>query len=489
MSLLKKLAGQTAIYGISTILGRLLNIILTPIYTAPEVFSPAVYGIYTDLYAQIAIVNIVLIFGMETTFFRFNQEHKDERFVYSQAFQWVLLMAGSFLILGLLCRQMIANGLGYGDHPEWLAMTIGVIFLDVVAALPMARLRHQERAAWFASINLLNIVLTISLNLIFLFGIEVNLSYVFLANLIASGVRVVLSFWKNLPATLRPQWDYLKDLVNYGFYIMIAGAAGMLAQMMDRFLLTRVWEDGQVFEGTVRSGIEMTGLYGSAYKVAVLIGLATQAFRYAVEPFYFKEAGEKNSPETFARVFHFYLIAAMVGFLLLASFVQELVTFEIFGKTFVGPEYWSAIGVVPILLFAYVLNGAYVNLSIWFKITKQVRFAVLFTGTGALIVLVLNLITIPKYGYYGSAWATLIAFAVMSVLVYRLGQKYYPIPYRIGRLALYAATVVLAYFVNRWIGPTDGYWIAFLYKLLVCLVAIGGIFAAEKYLPSFGKNG
>lgn len=486
MGLFKKLAGQTAIYGVSSILARLLNLILTPIYTA--MFVPAEYGIFTDLYSQIAVVNVILIFGMETTFFRFAQDHKDEKFVYSQAFQWVLLISGAFLLLGLLGRQLIANGLGYGAHPEWLAMTIGVIFLDAIAALPMARLRHQEKVMWFASINLTNIILTISLNLIFLFGIEVDLTYVFLANLIASTVRTGMALWKNLPNTLKPDWPYLKELIHYGFYIMIAGVAGILAQMMDRILLPRIWEDGRLFEGVVRSGIEMTGLYGSAYKVAILIGLATQAFRYAVEPFYFKEAAEKNSPETFAKVFHYYLIAAMVGFLFLASFVWELVTFKVFGKTFIGSEYWSAVGVIPILLFAYVINGAYVNLTIWFKITKQVRFAVLFTGAGALLVLVLNLLSIPKYGYYGSAWTTLIAFTVMGLLVYWVGQKYYPIPYRMGRLALYIGLVVGAYLLNRWIGPTEGYWIAFWYKLGICLAATAGIFAAEKWLPVFGPK-
>ena len=488
MSLFKKLASQTAIYGVSTVLGRLLNLILTPIYTAPNVFDPDVYGIFTDIYSQIAVVNVLLIFGMETTFFRFSQDNLEERHVYSQAFQWVLVLASAFLLFGLLGRQLIANGLGYGEHPEWLAMTVGVIFLDAIAAVPMARLRHQEKVVWFATINLTNIVLTITLNLIFLFGIRVDLTFVFLANLIASGLRTSMALWKNLPENLKPDRKVIREMIHYGFYIMIAGVAGILAQMMDRILLPRVWENGTLFEGTVRSGIEMTGLYGSAYKVAILIGLATQAFRYAVEPFYFKEAADKDSPETFARVFHYYIIAALVGFLLLASFVKELVTFEVFGKTFIGPDYWSAVGVVPILLFAYVLNGAYVNLSIWFKITKQVRFAVLFTGTGALLVLVLNLITIPKFGYYGSAWTTLTAFGVMSLLVYLVGQRYYPIPYRIGRLGVYVALMVVAYLVNRWIGPTDGYWVAFASKLAICLLAIGAVFAAEKWLAVFGGD-
>ncbi len=318
MSLFKRLAGQTAIYGISSILGRLLNLILTPLYTSAGMFSPEEYGIFTDIYSQVAIVIIVLTFGMETTFFRFAQDHKDEKKVYSQAFMWVGLLAGAFLLFGLLGRQWIANGLGYGEHPEWIAMTVSVVFLDSILALPMARLRYQDKVMRFAMINLFIIILTVALNLAFLLGIEVDLSYVFLANLIASGIKATLALWGNLPSFLKPDSAFMKELGHYGFFIMLAGVAGMLTQMLDRIMLTRIWEDGSLFEEITRTGKEMTGLYGAAYKVAILIQLATQAFRYAVEPFYFKEAKAKDSPETFAKVFHYYIITALIGFLILA---------------------------------------------------------------------------------------------------------------------------------------------------------------------------
>ncbi|MEL6652529.1 MAG: oligosaccharide flippase family protein [Bacteroidota bacterium] len=485
MSLFKRLAGHTAIYGISSILGRLLNLVLTPLYTSEDVFPPGVYGIFTDIYSWVAITNVILIFGMETAFFRFAQDHPDEKKVYSQAYMWVSLLGSIFLLVGLLGRQLIANGLGYEQHPQWIAMTVGVIFLDVMTALPMARLRYQEKVLRFAMINLINIVLTITLNLVFLFGIEVDLTYVFLANLIASAVKASLASWGNFPNLFRPQKAFMRELIHYGFFIMLAGAAGMLTQMLDRIMLTRIWEDGTLFESVARSGEEMTGLYGAAYKVAILIMLATQAFRYAVEPFYFKEASAKDSPETFAKVFHYYLIAALIGFLVLASFTREIVTFKVFGYSFIGENYWSALPVVPILLLAYVFNGAFVNLSIWFKISKQVRFAILFTGVGLLIVLLGNFLTINTLGYYGSAYTTLAAFAVMSVLVYLVGQRYYPIPYRMGRLLAYLGLMLGAYVFNRWLGPTDGYYLTFVIKAVVCLLAIGGIFAAEKYLPVF----
>ncbi|MEL7339394.1 MAG: oligosaccharide flippase family protein, partial [Bacteroidota bacterium] len=228
MSLFKRLAGHTAIYGISSILGRLLNLVLTPLYTSEDVFPPGVYGIFTDIYSWVAIINVVLIFGMETAFFRFAQDHSDEKKVYSQAYMWVSLLGSIFLLVGLLGRQLIANGLGYEQHPQWIAMTVGVIFLDVMTALPMARLRYQEKVLRFAMINLINIVLTITLNLVFLFGIEVNLTYVFLANLIASAVKASLATWGNFPNFFRPQKAFMQELIHYGFFIMLAGAAGML---------------------------------------------------------------------------------------------------------------------------------------------------------------------------------------------------------------------------------------------------------------------
>ncbi|MEL7534750.1 MAG: lipopolysaccharide biosynthesis protein [Bacteroidota bacterium] len=485
MSLFKRLAGQTAIYGISSILGRVLNLILTPLYTSAGMFSPEEYGIFTDIYSQVAIVIIILTFGMETTFFRFAQDHEDEKKVYAQAFMWVSILAGAFLLLGLGGRQILAGWLGYGAHPEWIAMTVSVVFLDSILALPMARLRYQDKVMRFAMINLATIILTVVLNLAFLFGIEVDLTYVFLANLIASGLKATLAFWGNMPASFKIQSAFLKEMIHYGFFIMLAGAAGMLTQMLDRIMLKRYWEDGAIFEEIARTGSEMTGLYGAAYKVAILIMLATQAFRYAVEPFYFKEAKAKDSPETFAKVFHYYLIAALIGFLVLASFTREIVTFQIAGYSFIGEKYWGALPVVPILLLAYVFNGAFVNLSIWFKISKQVRFAILFTGVGLLIVLLGNLLTINSLGYYGSAWTTLTAFAVMSTLVYFVGQRYYPIPYRMGRLLVYLGLMLGAYFFNRWLGPTDGYYLTFAIKSLVCLLAIGAVFAAEKFKPVF----
>lgn len=488
MGLLKKLAGQTAVYGISSVLGRVLTLILTPFYTG--VFAPEVYGHFTELYTWIALFNVALIFGMETTFFRFTEGDKDDKTVYSQVFIWVGGLASLFLILGLSLYSPLANLLSYEAHSEWVALTLIIIFFDVLVALPMARLRHQEKVMRFAIINLINIFLLITLNFFFILGLDKGLTFVFVANIIASALRFGMALWGNLPSTLKPDKTRILELVHYGLFIMIAQLAGMMTQAIDRILIPRLWEDGTLFEGVPRLAKEMNGLYGANYKVAMLIALATQAFRYAVEPFFFKHAKDNKSPETFAKVFHYYVIAALTGFLLVGSFAKEIVSFNFFGLlnfTFLNEDYWSALAVVPILLLAYVMNGAYVNLSIWFKITKQVRFAILFSGVGAILAILINLFTIPTYGYMGSAWATLIAFTTMCVMVYVVGQKYYPIPYRINRILLYGAIFILAFFLNKEIGPTDGYFLAFLVKFVICSFAIGLVAVGEKMFPVFGE--
>ena len=491
MSVLKKLAGQTVIYGSSTILARLLNLAFTPLYTG--IFDPSEYGIYTNLYAYVATINVILTFGMETTFFRFIQDKADPRQVYNQAIFWVGIMAVTFAMLAGLLAYPIAGYMDYAGYEYLIYLLIVIIFLDVLTALPLAKLRHEERVKWFAIITLTNVIVSLIGNFIFVYWLRWGIEYVFVANIIASIVRLGMAYWKNLPTSLKPDWQLLKGMLDYGFYIMIAGFAGIMNQMLDKILIPKRWVDGEVFEGVVQTGKGLVGLYGAAFKVAMLIGLATQAFRYAAEPFFFKEASSKNSPETFAKVFHYFMIAALLGFLVLSSFTKEIFSFNLFGLmgdwTFVGKDYWSSMDVVPVLLLAYVLSAAYINISIWFKITDQTRYAILFTGTGALITIAGNYFGIPVYGYYASAWSALACYALMVIMVYLVGQSYYPIPYRVGRILLYSALFIGAYFVNKQIGPTDGFYLSFFAKAFVCMICIGIVYVAEKYYPSFPSKG
>ena len=490
MGVLKKLAGQTAIYGISSVLGRVLNFLLTPLHTA--VFAKGALGIVATFYASVTFVNVILTFGMETTFFRFIQDSKDPKKVYNQAFFWVMLMASLFLSWVLVFRNGIAQALGYPGEGLMVALTAGFVFLDMVAALPMARLRHLEKAKRFALINLTNIGIIVAANFLFLAVLgNTEIVYVFIANLIGSAVRTSLALVGNLPSKLLPDTRLLRNMLEYGFYIMIAGLAGTVNETFDRLVIPRWWEDGSLLNGIPQTGEELNGVYYANYKVAMLIALFSQAFRYAAEPFFFKSAGEKDSPETFARVFHYFTLATLTGFLILASFTKEIISFDLTlglaaePKTFIAEAYWEGLVVVPILLLAYVFSAAYINISIWFKITKQTRFALLFTGVGAFITILINYFGIPAYGYIASAWATLVCYVVMSVMVYMVGQKYYPIPYRAGRIGLYALAILVAYGINQRVGPTDGYWLAFVFKAGVCLAALGIIIGLERLIPPF----
>jgi O-antigen/teichoic acid export membrane protein len=496
MSVLKKLAGETAIYGISSVIGRFLNLLLTPFYT--EIFSKGTYGIIGNLYSYIAFANVFLTFGMETAFFRFSEDHDDPKKAYNQAFVWVSSLVLLVLLIGLLSYRTLAGWMGYEGQENLILMTFIIISIDGLAALPMAKLRKESRAKRFAIINLTNIGLSLFLNILFIAVLDLGLEYVFGANIIASSVRLGLALTTGLPSSFKPDIPLLKQMAHYGFFIMIAGLAGMMNETLDRILIPFLWEDGTLWGSppdypmTPHTGNEINGIYNACYKLSLFILLVTQAFRYAAEPFFFREAKDKKSPETFARVFHYFMIAVLAGFMLISSYAHEIVSFNIFGltgdKTFIDEAYWIGLKVVPILLLAYVFSAAYINLSIWFKITKQTRFAILFAGTGALITIVINVLTIPRHGYMGSAWATLAAYGTMCVLCYYLGQKYYPIPYRVQRLFIYALVFLTGYAINQSIGPTAGYWPAFFFKLMIAAAAIGAVYVGEKYYPVFGSN-
>lgn len=480
MSPYRKLVSQTAIYGLSSILGRMLNLALTPLYT--KMLAPDVYGKFTDLYSMITIMNVILTFGMETTFFRYMQDKSltnlENKEIYNNAFLFVGGLALCVLLIGTLGAVPLAHFLGYAEMPQVIAMMAGVLFMDNLAALPLAKLRYEEKAKRFAGINLLNIFITISLNVYFVKFLHEGIEFIFIANLISSGVRLLCALYQALPTQFRINRSLLNDMLFYGTYIMIAGLAGMMNENLDKLLIRRLWHSGNLYHNVARTGDGMLGLYAAGYKMGIFISLVTQAFRYAAEPFFFKHSVEKDSPQTFARIFHYFMIACLACFLVISAFTYEIVSINIRGWSFIDPKYWEGLEVVPIVLMAYVFSAAYQQIAIWFKITKQTRFALFFTGTGAAITIILNVLTIPMYGYIGSAWATLICYAVMTVLVYYLGQKHYTIPYRISPLIVYGIVCTLAYFACVEIGGNTLNTV--LAKSGICILVLGGIFLWER---------
>lgn len=487
MSSLRKLAGETAVYGVSSILGRLLNLLLVPLYT--NVFSEAEYGRVSAFYAASAILIVALTFGMETAFFRYAEDSEDPMPAYRRAFSWVLACCAAFLLPGLLLYKSIAAGIGYGEQSELTLMLVLIIAMDALAALPMARLRREGKAMRFMWISLSNIGLTMALNLFFILALHKGIEYIFVANIIASAIRLGMALPGNWPGGLLWDWAQLRPMAQYGLFIMLAGLAGSMNEMLSRLLIPNLWPDGALFQGKARSGEELNGIFAACYKLSMFIALATQAFRYAAEPFFFRQAKDKQSPHTFARVFHYYSLFCLTAFLLVSSFAYEIAAFDFFGifgkgRSFIGPRFWEALNVVPVLLMAYVFSAAYLQISIWFKITKQTRFAMLFTGIGVLITVTINLLTIPRWGYVGSAWATFVCYGAMCALAYIAGQRYYPIPYNLRRLAAYTLLCVAGYALAWRIGPSAGEAWVFLSKTGLCLFVLALIAAWEYRFPT-----
>ncbi|MBX3101602.1 MAG: lipopolysaccharide biosynthesis protein [Bacteroidetes bacterium] len=491
MGLLRKLAGQTAIYGLSSIAGRIINWGLTPLHTA--LFAAGEYGIYNDLISLTFSAQVILTFGMETSFFHFSSKHQDQaQTAYNQAFFWVALLTAAFVALFGLGYRPLAGALGYGDQPELVLYCVGIVAFDALAALPMARLRYRELPMRFTTINLTNIAFTVLLNLVLLLGFEADIAYVFIANLLASGVRLAMALYRNMPERFKPDGAWLKPMRRYGFFIMLAGLAGAQNEVLDRNLLPRLWTDGQAWMGQARTGLEMAGIYSAVYKLAVLIALGTQAFRYAAEPFFFKDSQAQDSRQNLRRVFHWYMLASLIMLLLIGSFAWEIVSFDAWGLlpfTLLNHNYWDGLVVVPILLAANVCMGGYINLSMWYKLTGQLRMGLLIAVVGMSITLLVNVLTIPWLGYVGSALATFLCYFVMLILCWRLGQQYYPVNYTVRRLWRYALLCVGGAWLNM-LFYLAGYtgWETTLLKILIAGAIIAAIVWAERRYPALGRQ-
>lgn len=505
MSAIRKLASQTAVYGLSSIIGRLAVWGLTPIYTSRLGMDE--YGIFSDLYSFVTYFLVILTFGMETSFFRFSSDNRKDFRPYAQSFIFITGLSLLFLFLFGFGHQGFANVLGYSDRSNLVLMVVLIIFLDVVAAMPMAKLRYDERPMVFAFISLLSIFINIGLNVFFIVvqG-QTEAEYIFISNLVASVIKVFLLFFFSLPISnffnrlggfgkklaginILPERflinkKMMKAMVNFGLFIMLAGLFGMINQYSDVNFIRRIWGDSpREFGGLSLNGKEMAGIFAANKKLAVFILLVTQAFRYAAEPFFFRQAGEKDSRKTFARVFHYFMIAALAMFLLVSSFAHEFVSIKIGGVYIIAEPYWIGLDVVPLLLFSFVLWGAYINISIWFKLTKQVRFGILFSGIGVVVVVLLNFILIPFMGYMGAAIAMTACYSLMGIMVYTSGQKYYPIPYKIPRIGVYAAIFIGAFFLNNALGQGSVFSGLFFQKFGICLLAFGAIYALERFMP------
>lgn len=462
MSAIKRLAGQTAIYGIPGVLGRILTYLLTPLYT--YLFLPPEYGTISVFYAYTSFLMVIMTYGMETTYFRFNQKEADKEKVFSTAMLSLIVTSVLFLITAVSLSPAIARWIDYPRHPEYIRWFAWILALDALSAIPFARLRAENRPIRFAWIRMTNISINILLNLFFLlacpyiikhyelkflwnivksfFNPELGISYIFISNLVASAVTLILL----TPQLMLIRWKIhqamWQKMIRYAFPLLFAGMAGIVNETFDRLLLRYLLPEN-ISEFQV-------GIYSACYKISILMTIFIQAYKYAAEPFFFAKSKDEDALQSYARIMDYFIIVVSVIFLFTMLYLDDF----ILPLLVRNKEYWQGRGVIPILLMANLFLGVYYNLSIWYKITEKTIWGAWIALVGAVITLVLNFWWIPLgsdhliYGYYGSAWATFICYGTMMVISYLTGRKYYPIKYNILKFFGYLGFSVALYYIS-----------------------------------------
>jgi O-antigen/teichoic acid export membrane protein len=480
---IKKLLGQTAVYGLSSIVGRLLNYLLVPLYTS--VFAnPSDYGVVSELYAWVAFLVVFLTFGMETAFFRFLQDKEDKDKVFLNGFLTVIGVNVIFFLTLLFFNQNIANVMLYSDHPEYIILLGAIVCIDAITALPLAKLRAENKAKQFASIQFASIGVNIGLNLFLMLGAfdparpEEGVLFILFANLFASLVKPILLYKHFLNLRLNFDFTLAKEMGIYAIPLVIAGFAGIVNETIDRILLKHILYDGSTVESlTYAEG--QVGIYSACYKLAMLVTILLQAYRYAAEPFFFAQMKNEEKNKVYAKVMNFFVAMVCLVFLVVS------LNIDIF-KLFIRNEaYYVGLGVVPILLLANVFLGIYYNQSIWYKLSGQTKFGAFIAIAGAGLTLIINIIFIPIYGFMACAWATLIVYAFQMVASYLLGQKYYPIKYYLRKFGLYFGVALFFYFITRMLDIQGSMGKLFVHNAFI-LLYIAMVYSFEK--ASFKKT-
>ena len=446
----KKLAGDTVIYGMSSIVGRILNWCLAPYYMV--IFAPEDFGIMTNLYQYVAFLMILLTYGMETSFFRYASQSNEPEKVYSTAVISLFSTSVLFVIPFFFISDFVAGILQYPGHPEyilWLAIILGI---DALTAIPFAQLRLKNRPVRFATIKIINIAFNIAFNLFFLslcpyllknnpdsilkyvYSPEVGVGYVFIANLLASLSTLILLLPEMLKISFQFDQKQLKLMLSYGGGILVVGLAGMVSQGIDKILIPFLVPESQ-------NPMQQLGIYGGNFKVAILMNVFIQAFRYAFEPFFFSHSGKKNDPKIYAVIMKYFVIFGLLIFLGMMLYVDLL-------KIIVQKDYQEGMKAIPLVLLANLFFGIYFTLSLWYKLTDKTKLGAYVAIFGAAITVVLNVLLIPFMGYMGSAISTFLGFFIMMVVSYFLGQKYYPVPYPVKRILTYFLIAGIIYFIS-----------------------------------------
>ncbi|MEI7486699.1 MAG: oligosaccharide flippase family protein [Chryseobacterium sp.] len=447
---MKKLLNETIIYGIGAIMPRIIVVLLN--YLFIKNINNSDFAIFTNLYALISFINIVLSFGFETAYFRFSSDKDNEQKVFNTSFWFLTGLSTVFLILVLLFNQPIANVFGYEKTPEFIRWFAWIAFFDNLLVIPLAWFRFHNKPIKYTAIRVIQAIFqSIFAIALFLYiphefslklGLKEKVAYPFYSNLAAS----CLGFFLVLPIILKVKFQFSKDLflqmIKYSWPIMIAGLAFMVNENFDKFIQKFIIDDSEA------------GAYGGCYKMAVLMTLFVTAYRMGIEPFFFKQMQNENTKLTYAKVteyFSFFASVVALGIIANVSWIKLLLV--------PNSSYWIAINIIPIIVIANLFFGIYYNLSTWYKVTDRTRVGTYISWTGAIVTISLNLLLLREYGFMVSAWVTLAAYFIMMVLSYFLGQKYYPIPYRMKKisffivlLAVFSYVIVELFDYNFWVG-------------------------------------
>ena len=448
MQNLKSLAKDTAIYGLSSIAARFIGYLLVPIETAKFNAAGGQYGIITNIYAYIALLIIILTYGMETTFFRFmNRPGEDPKKVYPTTLHTVGFTSLLFVVLLALFIHPVASAIGYPDHPDYL-MIMGVcVAIDAFTAIPFAYLRYAHRPIKFALLKMVSIAVNIvgvSLYLIVLPAMHVNLFGIYDANFdlevvwvfwieLSGSVLTLLLLGKELKAMGNPfDKATCKRMLRYTWPLLVMGLAGQLNQCASQIIFP------YVFNGNAHDARVQLGIYGACIKIATIMVMITQAFRYAYEPFVFGQSKEKNNKETYARVMKFYIIFTLLAFLCVVAYMDII-------RYIIGRSYWDGLEIVPIVMAAEIMFGVFFNLSFWYKLIDKTIWGAWFSGIGAVVLIAFDIIFIPRFSYWACAWAGFASYAVSMVLSYFFGQKYYPIAYPLKSIFTYTLLAIVLF--------------------------------------------
>ncbi|MFZ9586663.1 MAG: oligosaccharide flippase family protein [Crocinitomicaceae bacterium] len=479
---IRKLISQTAVYGLSSIVGRLLNYLLVPLYTS--VFTdPAHYGVVSELYAWVAFLIVILTFGMETAFFRFIQTSENKEQTYLNSLVSVLGINALLFAALLFFNNDIATIMLYEGHNEYIILLGIIVCVDAISAIPLARLRVEEKSMRFVSIQLTSILVNVGLNLFLMLYLfdperpEEGVLFILLANLCASLVKPIMLYDSFNLSGLKLNWVEIKLMLFYAFPLVIGSFAGIINETIDRILLKQIlYNPNDV--STLHAAESEVGIYSACYKLAMLITILLQAYRYAAEPFFFNQMKNQDRNVIYVKVMNLFVATVCLVFLFVS------LNIDLFKHFIQNESYWDGLKVVPILLLANVFLGIYYNQSIWYKLSGKTQYGAYIALFGATLTIVMNILFIPKYGYMASAWATFIVYGLQMLLSYFLGQRHYPIPYNLKKFVLYLGLAFVLYFLGSFI-QLERYFIQFILQNTLIFVYLLFVWKMEKSTFSF----